>query len=76
MLRELEAHPPDVIVLAHRLPDEFGVGPFGQDPRNGKALLDWVRARYRRAAGFGAEPFGTAGFGTRILVPDAGSSRR
>jgi hypothetical protein len=72
MLRELEAHPPDTIVLAHRLPEEFGVGPFGEDPRNGRALLAWVRAHYRRAAGFGPEPFGAAGFGTRILVRAAG----
>jgi hypothetical protein len=68
MLRDLAAHPPDTIVLMHRLPDEFGVGPFGSDPRNGRALLDWVRANYQRVAAFGPEPFGTQGFGTRIFA--------
>lgn len=73
MLRDLAQHPPDTIVLLHRLPDEFGVGPFGVDPRNGRALLAFVRAHYRRVAGFGAEPFGTGGFGSVILVRDAAS---
>ncbi|MGH0032355.1 MAG: hypothetical protein ACQGVC_21390 [Myxococcota bacterium] len=67
MLADLAAHPPDYVVLVHRLWKEFGTGPFGQDPRNGKALRAWVDANYRRVSGFGAEPFGPDGFGTVVL---------
>jgi hypothetical protein len=67
MLADLRAHPPDFIVLIHRNSAEFGVGPFGSDPRNGRAIMDWVRAHYRRVERLGAEPFQGRGFGTVIL---------
>jgi hypothetical protein len=67
MLRELATHAPDFIVLAHRKSEEFGVGRFGVDPRNGRRLLAWIRANYRRVERIGAEPFGGGGFGTVIL---------
>ncbi len=67
MLADLRAHPPDVVALVHRGHREFGVGPFGTDPRNGAALLAWVRAHYRPVQRFGAEPFADRGFGIEIL---------
>lgn len=67
MLADLEAHPPDYVVLVHRGWQEFGTGPFGRDPRNGRRLLAWVEAHYRRVARYGAEPFGSGGFGTVVL---------
>jgi hypothetical protein len=67
MLADLRAHPPDFIVLIHRNYDEFGVGPFGTDPRNGRAIMGWVRARYRRVERLGEEPFQGRGFGIVIL---------
>ncbi len=73
MLADLAQHPPDYVVLAHRLPDEFGVGAFGVDPRNGRALQAFVNAHYRRVAAFGPEPFHDQGFGTRILAREAAS---
>lgn len=74
MLAALEATPPDFVVLAHRLSGEFGVGPFGRDPRNGLRLRQWVDANYREIARFGPEPFTGQGFGTLVLerVPRAG----
>jgi hypothetical protein len=38
---------PDFIVLIQLDKDEFGVKPFGQDPRNGLALKQWIDAHYR-----------------------------
>ena len=67
MLAALEAHPPDYVVLAHRLSRESGVGPFGRDPGNGLRLRRWVDAHYREIARFGAEPFTGRGFGTLVL---------
>ena len=67
MLADLEADPPDFVLLAHRDGREFGVGPFGRDPRNGARLRAWVERRYERVARIGPEPFGDEGFGIVIL---------
>ena len=67
MLRNIRAHPPDFIALLHRDHAEFGVGPFGVDPRNGRGIMSWVSGSYRRVGRIGAEPFRKRGFGVVIL---------
>ncbi len=67
MLASLRAQPPDVIALVHRGHREFGVAPFGVDPRYGRGLLDWVRDAYERVERIGPEPFGADGFGVVLL---------
>ncbi|MEE9607010.1 MAG: hypothetical protein V3U03_04665 [Myxococcota bacterium] len=67
MLEALRARPPDFIALVHRPHREFGTGPFGVDPRNGRRLMQWVNANYRRVDRIGAEPFRDRGFGVAIL---------
>ncbi len=67
LLQALRATPPDFVVLAHRPHHEFGVGPFGIDPRNGRGLMSWIRAHYDRVERVGAEPFQGGRFGTVIL---------
>jgi hypothetical protein len=57
---------PDFIVLLHRGHREFGTGPFGADPRNGRAILSWVRGHYERIETIGAPPFQGRGFGAEI----------
>jgi len=70
VLADLRAHPPDFVVLVHRNFAEFGVGPFGTDPRNGRAIMEWVNASYRRIERIGEEPFQGRGFGIVILRRD------
>jgi hypothetical protein len=67
MLRSLEEHPPDFVVLLHRENSEFGVGPFGQDPANGLAMMQWISRRYEFVVRVGAAPFSGNGFGSVIL---------
>lgn len=67
VLAALERQPPDFVALMHRRTEEFAVGAFGSDPRNGQALLRWVRAHYRRVSTIGAEPFGTEDFGVVLF---------
>lgn len=67
VLAEVRDAAPDWILLVDRPHAEFGVGPFGRDPRNGRALLDWVESGYRRAVRLGAEPFAGGGFGVAVL---------
>jgi 4-amino-4-deoxy-L-arabinose transferase-like glycosyltransferase len=67
MLEEIREHAPDFVVLMHRDSAEFGVGPFGEDPRNGRRLRQWVDANYIRLTQIGAEPFRDRRFGLVIL---------
>jgi hypothetical protein len=67
ILQDLRAHPPDFIALVQRDHTEFGVGPFGIDPRNGRGIMSWVARNYRRVERIGAEPFRSRGFGIVIL---------
>ncbi|MEE2678855.1 MAG: hypothetical protein VX546_09795 [Myxococcota bacterium] len=57
---------PDFVVMVQRGHGEFGVGPFGQDPRNGQALVAWIRANYELVERLGPEPFTRRGFGAEI----------
>ena len=77
LLQDLRAHPPDFIALVQRDYTEFGVGPFGVDPRNGRGIMNWVGENYRRVGRIGAEPFRNQGFGIAILRrADEPSERR
>jgi hypothetical protein len=67
MLADVRAHPPDFVALVDRPHGEFGVGPFGADPRNGQRLMDFVRAEYDVVQQFGDVPFRDQGFGITIL---------
>jgi len=67
MLADVRAHPPDLVALVDRPHGEFGVGPFGADPRNGQRLMDFVRAEYDVVKQIGAVPFRDQGFGITIL---------
>lgn len=57
---------PDFVVLVQRGHNEYGVGPFGRDPRNGRALVDWIRSTYEPVERLGPEPFTGRGFGAEI----------
>jgi hypothetical protein len=74
MLADLRANAPDFVVLVHRNHEEFGVGPFGADPRNGRAIMQWVEADYQRIERIGEEPFQGRGFGIVILRRVAGAA--
>lgn len=74
LLAEMRADPPDYVLLVHKDAGEFGVGPFGQDPRYGRTIMTWVRKRYQPVALFGAEPMRDGRFGIRIMKKRAGAT--
>lgn len=76
MIRDIARAPPDFILLVHRLSREFGVGPFGRDPRNGRALMSWIRRHYVPVLRVGAVPFTSGDFGTELLERRAHRARR
>lgn len=66
VLADLRASTPDFVVLLQRGHENFGLGPFGSDPRNGRDIVDWVHDEYERIERIGATPFTGHGFGAEI----------
>jgi len=64
---DLKARPPDYVILVDKDTAEFGVGPFGADPRYGQEIMDWVNRRYTPIALVGDEPLQGRDFGIKIL---------
>jgi hypothetical protein len=67
IIADLEAHAPDVVLLAQKETPEYGHRFFGHG--YGDDLLRWIHARYRESARFGAVPLTSADWGAQILVP-------
>lgn len=67
MLRDLDASPPDTVVLLHRDTTEHGVRFFGEPARPGGRIRQWIRDRYVRRHLIGAEPLVSEAFGIEIL---------
>jgi hypothetical protein len=65
--RRFEMTPPDYILLVHKDMKEYGVPYFGTDPRNGKALMDWIGTRYTPVEVIGRTPLRDGGYGIVIL---------
>jgi hypothetical protein len=66
VLADVQAAAPDFVVLLQRGHREFGVGPFGRDPQNGRALVSWIRSSYEPIDQLGPQPFAGRGFGAEI----------
>jgi Dolichyl-phosphate-mannose-protein mannosyltransferase len=64
---DLKARPPDYVILVDKETAEFGVGPFGADPRYGQQIMDWVNRQYTPVAQVGDEPLQGRDFGIKIL---------
>src|SRR5262245_5640554 len=75
MLRDLEARPPDWIALVARDPGDFGTGRFGEDPRWGLAIMEWVRQRYEPVARVGVTPDCDGCFDVELLRRRSSSAR-
>jgi hypothetical protein len=67
IIADLDAHPPDAVLLVHKETLEYGDRFFGHG--YGEALLRWVHARYHEHERFGAVPLTSEDWGAQILVP-------
>jgi hypothetical protein len=67
MLRRFEMTPPDYILLVHKDTAEYGVPIFGSDPRNGRAIMDWVAGHYTTIEVIGRQPLREGGYGIAVL---------
>ncbi len=66
VVETLTTHPPDYIALVQRNFHEYGLAPFGMDPRFGRTILAWVDKHYEVVQVYGAPPIGEA-FGIALL---------
>jgi hypothetical protein len=64
---DLKTRPSDYVILVDNDPSEFGVGPFGTDPRYGQQIMDWVNQHYTPITLIGGEPLQSRDFGIKIL---------
>ena len=64
---DLKTRPSDYVILVDNDPSEFGVGPFGTDPRYGQQIMDWVNQHYTPVTLIGGEPLRSRDFGIKIL---------
>jgi 4-amino-4-deoxy-L-arabinose transferase-like glycosyltransferase len=64
---DLKVRPPDYVILVDKDTAEFGVGPFGADPRYGQQIMDWVNRQYTPVTLVGDEPLQGRDFGIKIL---------
>jgi len=66
VLADLRKAAPDFVAVLDRGHREFGVGPFGADPRNGREILRWLHDGYERVSQVGPPPFSGQAFGAEI----------
>jgi hypothetical protein len=67
ILNSLSNAHPNYILLIHRRSEEFGVGYFGLDIRNGKLIMDWIKNNYSCVWQLLDEPLKDGKFGMRML---------
>jgi hypothetical protein len=67
MLLDFREHCPDYVMLIHRDASEFGVKLFGQEPKFGLELMQWIGQNYETACLIGHEPLRSSLFGIKIL---------
>ncbi len=65
MLADLEAHPPDWIVLVHADTTIYDAPYFGRD--YGRRIADWIRQNYHAGEPIGARPFTSQEFGILLM---------
>lgn len=67
IVKALQQHPPDWIVIISRDLREYGVNRYGEKPGSGQLILHWVADNYTTAASLGDDPLDYRQYGGLIL---------
>jgi len=67
IVRALQQHPPDRVVIISRDLREYGVQRYGDGFGSGQQLLQWVGANYDRAFSIGGDPLDVRQRGSIVL---------
>lgn len=68
VLRSLEAHPPDWVLIVRQDTTAFGASPFGME--YGRSIWDWVKSHYRLRRVIGGDPMYGRVFGIGVYHRD------
>jgi hypothetical protein len=73
IVRALQRHPPDVVVIVSRPLLEYGMTRYGAQRDEGKQILAWVRKNYQVEVSKGGSPLDYNQRGVMVLVRRTGS---
>ena len=69
VVQELQAHPPDAVLLYDRDFSEFGTSHFGADEASGQDIILWLKDRYNMMVMIGKSDRNVTGHAIDLLVP-------
>jgi len=75
IVADLQAHPPDIVVIISRPLWEYGVARYGMETGEGRQLIDWVKRNYVVAFARGGNPLDNTTCGVVVLTPRPGTDR-
>jgi len=67
IVRKLDEHHPDYVVVISRDLREYGVARYGESYGQGRRILEWVAAHYQATSIYGGSPVDTSQRGAVIL---------
>lgn len=67
IVSDLSAAAPAFVLLVRSDVREYGVAPFGRDPRFGASQMAWIERNYRASGRFGAPPSDDTTFGIEVF---------
>jgi hypothetical protein len=67
VVRDLERHPPDWVVIISRDLREYEIQRYGEAPGKGEEIMGWAMANYEPAVSFGGDPLDNQTHGAIIL---------
>lgn len=68
VVSNLESDAPDVVVFISRDLKEFGFKFYGDNEASGRAIIEWMKSRYKLEAAAGEYPFQEHGAGVWLLL--------
>jgi hypothetical protein len=67
VVRDLERHPPEWVVIISRDLREYDIQRYGEAPGKGEEIMRWVTTNYEPAVSFGGDPLDNQTHGAIIL---------
>ncbi|HEY4284963.1 MAG TPA: hypothetical protein VGM62_18010 [Chthoniobacterales bacterium] len=57
IVRQLQEHPPDLVLIISRDLREYGIRRYGESPGSGEEIVQWVQRNYEELGHVGGDPF-------------------
>ncbi len=78
VVKALDAHPPDVVVVVSRDLTDFGIARYGERDGAGKQIVQWLASHYQITHKIGDDPFESSQRGAYVLqrIPAEGTGKK